>query len=448
MKKLIPLFLVLCSYQNAQAWWDPGHLLTAMIAYMQLDEQARTRVDELTTVLERDYPYVNHFIANGAWPDDLKAEGVHAYDTWHYTNIPYNWQGVPLPPKQKIDILWAIGESRSVLRSSRSREIEKARFLAFLVHLVGDIHQPLHSTSVHNNDMPAGNVGGNAFSLKGPWRNLHMLWDAAGGYLDDFNSINPYGEPKDALTPDEIEKYRQLALKLVREYPASEFSAIDELDPDFWALESHKLAVRYGYRAVNGKNDRGRNFYLEPGGEPSKMYLENAQEIARQRLVISGYRLGKILNQLFGEKEDLTEAAQEETAVLAVADQILEAINTKNPDLARPILLKNAVFYSIRNRKGKQVTSSQTAKQFLSSLKRGKDKYVERIWDAQTSIQGDVATVRAPYDFHVNGNFSHCGTDIFNLLKTSDGWKITSITYDVLTSECVPSPLGAVKNEK
>ena len=99
MKKLLPFLFSLCLYFQAQAWWDPGHLLTAMIAYMQLDEQARARVDELTANLQRDYPYVNHFIATGPWPDDLKAEGVHAYDTWHYTNIPLQLAGCGLASK-------------------------------------------------------------------------------------------------------------------------------------------------------------------------------------------------------------------------------------------------------------------------------------------------------------------------------------------------------------
>jgi hypothetical protein len=451
MKRLASLFMILLLAQSARAWWDPGHLLTAMIAYMQLDEQARSRVDELTTVLERDYPYVNHFIATGPWPDDLKAEGVRAYNTWHYTNIPYNWQGVPLPPQQKVDVIWAINEAQSILRSSRSREVDKARFLGFLVHFVSDLHQPLHSTSVHDNDLPAGNAGGNGFYLEGPWRNLHSLWDDAGGYLEAFNSINPYGQPKDGLTADEIERFRQFALKLMQEYPSSKFSAVDELDPDFWALESHKLAIRYGYRGVNGKDSRGRNQYLEPGGTPSDLYLENVQETARRQLVLSGYRLGRILNQLFGEEEQPKGTEKEVAEVLAATYQILEAINTKNPDLARPVLLEDAVFYSIRESRGKQVVGTETAKKFLSGLKKGRDKYVERMWNPQVSLQGDVATVRAPYDFHVNGNFSHCGTDLFNLIKTAEGWKITSITYDVVTEGCEPSPLGAVggmKNEE
>ncbi len=451
MKKIVALLFSLGFLSNVYAWWDPGHMVTAMIAYLQLDDQARVRVDELTKVLERDYPAVNHFVVTGPWPDDLKAQGVHAYDTWHYTNIPHNWQGVPLPPKQEVDVLWAIGEARSVLRSSRSKEVDKARFLGFLVHFVSDIHQPLHSTSEHNDLHPSGNKGGNGFALSdSPWRNLHMLWDAAGGYLDDYNDIRPYGKPQEPLTDEEIKRVRQLAQDLMRAYPKTKFQSVDELDPDFWALESHKLAVRYGYRGVNAKDNRGRNIYLESGGTPSELYLENVREIARQRLVLSGYRLGKILNDLFGQPTDSRAADAEEVSVLKTVQQLLDAINNSDPDLARPILHSEAVFYSIRDKDGKPSVGVSKAKQFLSNLKKDqkkrKNQYFERIWEPEISIQGEMANVRAPYDFHVDNQFSHCGVDVFNLLKTAEGWKVTSITYDVLKTDCPPSPLGPVGN--
>ncbi|MBK9492788.1 MAG: hypothetical protein IPO07_31425 [Haliscomenobacter sp.] len=72
-------------------------MVTAMIAYLNLNKTARAKVDSLTAVLRRDYPQVNHFIVTGPWPDDLKADGVHAYDTWHYTDIPVNVDGIALP---------------------------------------------------------------------------------------------------------------------------------------------------------------------------------------------------------------------------------------------------------------------------------------------------------------------------------------------------------------
>jgi len=50
--------------------------------------------------------------------------------------------------------------------------------------------------------------------------------------------------------------------------------------------------------------------------------------------------------------------------------------------------------------------------------------------------------VLAPYDFFVDGRFSHCGTDIFAFLKGAGGWTITGVTYDVVREGCPPSPLG------
>jgi hypothetical protein len=55
---------------------------------------------------------------------------------------------------------------------------------------------------------------------------------------------------------------------------------------------------------------------------------------------------------------------------------------------------------------------------------------------------GDLATVWAPYDFHRNVQFSHCGTDAFDLLRTADGWRLTGGAYTVETESCPECPLG------
>ncbi|MBK7478085.1 MAG: S1/P1 nuclease [Haliscomenobacter sp.] len=302
MKKLFLLTIILISSLRLQAWWDPGHMVTAMIAYANLSEPARKRVDELTKVLQRDYPYVNHFITTGPWPDDLKAEGVRAYDTWHYTNLPSNPDGVALPPQPEVDIIWAIGECQYIFRNNRPREIEKARFLAFLVHFVSDLHQPLHSTSVFTHEQPGGNRGGNGFALKdSTWNNLHALWDDGCGYLSAYNDIRPYGKPKNPLTEDQVGRIRILANQLMNEFPESSFPNASTLDPDFWALESHKLAMKHAYRGVKGKDNRGRDLYLMSGDELTATYLQQGQEVVRRQLALSGYRLARMLNELFGK---------------------------------------------------------------------------------------------------------------------------------------------------
>ncbi|MCB9082020.1 MAG: DUF4440 domain-containing protein [Lewinellaceae bacterium] len=445
MKKLLFCCLISLSALPAKAWWDAGHLVTAMIAYLNLDDQARARVDELTALLQRDYPYANHFITLGTWPDDLKAEGVRTYDTWHYTNIPLMADNVALPPQPEIDVIWAINQMNTVLRSSRPKNVDRARHLGFLVHFVGDIHQPLHSTSVFDNDLPAGNVGGNAFPLKSPtWRNLHSLWDDGCGYLSSLGDINPFGQAKQPLTEGQIEQIRQLAQTLMQAYPASTFPAIDELDPRFWALESHRLAVKYGYRGVNGKDDRGRDVLLQPDGTPSDYYLEQGQEVVRHQLVLGGYRLARQLNSLFGRATP-PDNTQEKIAVRGVIQRLFDAMAANDSKAAEAVMLPEAALVSIRMQGDKKVVQTSTGKDFIKGLGKSKQVRLERFWDPVILIDGDVATARAPYDLHIDGKFDHCGTDMFTLVKATDGWKISGVTWDVLMN-CPPSPLGPVKN--
>jgi len=92
-------------------------MVTAMIAYENLTPEAKQQVDALTKQLNRDYPYVNHFITTGPCPDDMKAEGVSTYNTWHYTNIPLNNSRIALQDQPEIDIIWAINQMQKVLNS-------------------------------------------------------------------------------------------------------------------------------------------------------------------------------------------------------------------------------------------------------------------------------------------------------------------------------------------
>ncbi|MEM0994410.1 MAG: S1/P1 nuclease [Bacteroidota bacterium] len=302
MKKLLLILLICLSTLTTRAWWDAGHLAVAVIAYENLDEDVKRQVNELVKYLERDYPYTNNFAALATWPDDLKSEGVYAYSTWHYTNIPYNPQNVAIPTQPEVDILWAIDQAKGILANSRSRPVEKARQLAFLIHFVGDIHQPLHSTSYFSNDLPAGNRGGNDFPISsfGRWNNLHACWDDACGYTSDYNDINPYGEPKKALTKADMNRLKALAKKIMAAHPKADILGVEQLDQDFWALESHKLAIKYGYRGVLSVDENGRKNYIQPNAPVSEYYLQQGQKIAEKRLAMGGYRLAAVLNEIFG----------------------------------------------------------------------------------------------------------------------------------------------------
>ena len=64
------------------------------------------------------------------------------------------------------------------------------------------------------------------------------------------------------------------------------------------------------------------------------------------------------------------------------------------------------------------------------------------MWQPQVRVHKDIAAVWAPYDFWLDGTFSHCGIDSFELVRTPSGWKLTGGIYTVEREGCAPSPLG------
>lgn len=295
--------LLLSVQVSVKAWWDAGHLVTAMIAYENLTPEARQQVDEQVKYIERDYPFINNFVALATWADDLKAEGVYVYSTWHYTNLPYNPYNIALPTMPEVNVVWAIKEAQAVLSSDSARPIEQARQLGFLTHFVGDLHQPLHSTSYYRQEVPGGDAGGNGFPIAsfGKWRNLHACWDDGCGYLSTYNDINPYGSTKEAITDVEMKRLRTFAQEIMEAYPKNDLTEAAQLDADFWALESHKLAIKYGYKGVQSINENGRKTYIQPNDPVSEYYLEEGQKIVERQIALGGYRLANILNEVFEE---------------------------------------------------------------------------------------------------------------------------------------------------
>ena len=87
--------------------------------------------------------------------------------------------------------------------------------------------------------------------------------------------------------------------------------------------------------------------------------------------------------------------------------------------------------------------TSSTLAQFAERLPAIQGKILERMWQPEVRIDGRMATLWAPYDFHRDGKHTHCGIDSVSLVKTSSGWKISGISYTVVTEGCPVSPLGA-----
>jgi hypothetical protein len=264
---------------SVSAWTGTGHMITAQIAYWELTEEARQEVDRLIALLADFAPRSDHAVSASLWMDDLKATGLRAMNTWHYINIPYNAGGLSaLPAAKDENVIWAIGQAEDTLSHSRATDFNKAFMLRVLLHLVGDIHQPLHSVGRCTQAHPDGDRGGNDFRILDGAEDiaLHYYWDRS---ADLFPRV-------------QVESWRseipQLARRLKRRIPKGSLPASQEGDPAEWARESFRLARSHVYSGI------------EENAPPSESYTAQAQSIIAERLALGGYRLGAMLNRLLG----------------------------------------------------------------------------------------------------------------------------------------------------
>jgi len=132
----------------------------------------------------------------------------------------------------------------------------------------------------------------------------------------------------------------------------------------------------------------------------------------------------------------------EEAAVVAVVQKFFDAMAARDVDAARAVVLPEGRDHSIREGAEGPIIRSFTNEDFVARLATGTEKLLERMWEPKVMIHGRIAVLWAPYDFHRNGEFSHCGVDAFTLVRTESGWKISGGVYTVETEDCALSPLG------
>jgi S1/P1 Nuclease len=137
----------------------------------------------------QDVPVADHglvlFMQAARWSDDIRrADKQHHRGPWHYTNWPFKPLGqlasVQIRDPEPVNILTAMAENESVVKKENDSE-RRAIALASLVHLVGDIHQPLHTAQIFTVDYPKGDRGGNEICVRvtqaGQPMDLHRFWD-------------------------------------------------------------------------------------------------------------------------------------------------------------------------------------------------------------------------------------------------------------------------------
>jgi len=130
-----------------------------------------------------------------------------------------------------------------------------------------------------------------------------------------------------------------------------------------------------------------------------------------------------------------------ERQVIDAVQKTFDVLAAKDEAGLRKLFLPDARLIAMRNGK----VSSTPIDQFASRIATMQEPILERMWTPKVLVEGKIGVLWAEYDFHRSGKFSHCGIDVVNLLKTEEGWMISSIQYTVETEGCKPSPLGPPK---
>jgi len=245
-----------------------GHHVIALIAMADLRSRslaAATAVQNILNAGNRD------LLEAATFPDDIRNSQPQT-KPFHFVDIPFE-EGGPVNPRlpNAPHVISQIVEVSAFLKSRRGTDQEKVDALSWLIHLFGDIHQPMHCIERISDEHPAGDRGGNSFKLRGNARNLHSLWDSS----VDFGSA---GE-------------EELALSITDEHSrASLVNDLQVTNVEAWARASFKLAKRFAYSIRENPANPPR---------PTAAYLRKANEIGRRQAAIAGYRLSDRFTEIF-----------------------------------------------------------------------------------------------------------------------------------------------------
>jgi uncharacterized protein YecT (DUF1311 family) len=122
--------------------------------------------------------------------------------------------------------------------------------------------------------------------------------------------------------------------------------------------------------------------------------------------------------------------------VIAAAESLFVAMLARDTTALRRLLHPRAIIVSVVD--GEKGARVRAVDEWIPTVARNPEALMERIWDAEVQIDGDMATMRAPYDFHRGERFSHCGVDAFQFVREGGVWKLIAITFTVRTEGCEP----------
>lgn len=256
MKKIafLLLFSVQISFGNTVFWAKTGHRATGEIAQKHLSGKAKRAIKKLLG--GESLALVSTFV------DEIKADRSFAkFSAWHYVNFPADKDYTDIEPSEFGDVVMGIQQCIAVVKDADTSREDRIFYLKMLVHLVGDLHQPMHVGR-------AADKGGNDIQVQwfGKGSNLHQVWDQ--------DLIESYGM-----------SYTELANNLPK-LSKNQQKAIQQGTVYDWVEESQELANEL-YDSV------------EVGEKLSYPYAYKYTNMVRNQLLKGGLRLAMVLNDIF-----------------------------------------------------------------------------------------------------------------------------------------------------
>jgi hypothetical protein len=252
--KLIAFMFLFIHTSNVLAWGNEGHKTVALIAESRLDASAKAEVRQLLAL-----EGATNLGDIASWADEIK--GTEPGLISHAVRIPFD--ATAYDPKRDCGrkhkcVVYGIEKFENILGQKEAPPTDRLRALKFLVHYVGDIHQPLHAIK---------ETGGMKVQLGNRQYTLHKVWDTI--------SVRSLKMPP-----------AELASALLADHPT-----VLQRTPEDWAMESHEIAKDYIYGDNKQLADSTSMLNLP------KAYLKDISPVVKTRLTDAGLRLGTLLNQ-------------------------------------------------------------------------------------------------------------------------------------------------------
>ena len=312
MRKLLLLGTLWCASlpcTSASAWWDEGHMQIAAFAYYRLTPAVRAKVDALIKLNPQYESWAAGwpagkkaqyaFIRAASWADDIKgselghtetgdkasapeaSRNIGYYDFlmhkyWHFKDIGFAADDTHVEDPDPVNAATQIKALTAGLSPSSGLPDDVRSYdLVWLLHLVGDAHQPLHAASRFSHDHRHGDQGGNLVKVvpaTGETIALHAYWDRL---------LGSYSTPEGAIMDALIDGDMRL--------PEPDAALAAEANPDDWFRESEKLAEDVAYAEP-----------VKSGMQPyvlDRQYETKARNLARQQAALAGARLANLINE-------------------------------------------------------------------------------------------------------------------------------------------------------